>query len=98
MSMSDLVEAKLKKWVVYQMTNSTKKEIYYGISSDPVHRCQDHTSDQVASTRKWDFSNDTISINLLEKGMTKEDASEAAHTLELQDPPPGYTIIQTGGW
>jgi predicted GIY-YIG superfamily endonuclease len=96
--MSDLVEAKLKKWVVYQMTNSTKKEIYYGISSDLVHRWQDHARDQAASTRKWDFTNDSISINVLEKGMTRKEASEAAHTLELQDPPLAYTIIQTGGW
>lgn len=87
-----------RDWYVYAGKNATKKQVYYGASSNPEARINgSHCLGGTRALKNWDCDNDKITWSLVSKHRTKEKASEVAQNLETKQPPQGYTIIQTGG-
>lgn len=87
-----------KNYCVYRLINHTKNEIYFGISNRFIGRLEDHEQDECSHTSHWDFDSDNITPEIIEKNLTKEEASEKAHEFEKSFSLSGYETIQTGGW
>ena len=83
---------------VYGMYNQTKKQRYYGRTTQPVNkRLGQHKAGQTPALSKWNFEKDKILARTIAKGLSPAKATKKAHKLELRKPPPGWKTIQTGG-
>lgn len=85
-------------WYVYKAINHTKRDIYHGVSKDPVARrdgahCKGHTK----ATRGWHCENHDINWLQMSRHKTQTMASRISHRLERTSPPPGYNHIRTAG-
>ncbi|MBW1939436.1 MAG: GIY-YIG nuclease family protein [Deltaproteobacteria bacterium] len=94
----EAIQASLKDsydYSMYMLANSTKMEIYFGVSRDVDNRYKEHKKGEVKSTAAWNFQDDEIKMKTISSGHTQEEASEKAPALEQQTTIRGYTIIQT---
>ena len=90
-------------YCVYKLINHSKKKIYYGITNNFKNRYEQHASNNVVATKMWVFGIDNIEHQIVEEGLSKENASEKAHSLSKANISdllkyPGYESIETGGW
>ena len=84
-------------WYVYRGINRTKKEVYSGVSKDPVERVDgSHCVGSTKALKHWDCSSDTIDWNVVSKHVAQAEASAKAHAYEKTSLK-GYVIIQTAG-
>ncbi len=83
---------------VYRGTNKTEREIYFGVSKDPVERIDgSHCVGATKALKHWDCENDDIAWALMSQHQSQSAASDEAHAWEKTKPPRGYKIIQTKG-
>lgn len=83
---------------VYGAYNQTKKQRYYGSTTQPVSkRLGQHQAGQTLALRNWNWKKDRIIVRTIAKGLPPAKATEKAHELELRKPPPGWKTTQTGG-
>lgn len=97
--LADIAKYQEKIWSVYMLTNHTKKEIYFGVTSDIEDRILVHAKKNTKAIRHWDFAGDNIGLKILKLGMTQGEASQLAHALErkYENGLNGYRVIQTAG-
>lgn len=70
-------------WYVYRGINSTKKQVYHGVSQEVVTRItKSHCVGGTKALAHWNCSKDKIIWKLVSKHMTQEKASKVAHNLE----------------
>ena len=79
-----------QKWYVYQLVNRDLKEVYYGVSKDPIERWEAHCLGETKALLDWDCEEHNIKADLLHETDSQEEASDIAHALERQTPPPGW--------
>ena len=83
---------------VYGLYNYTKRERYYGTTTRAmVERLREQKSGQTQAISHWNWRRDRITARVIATRLTLNRAIAKAHELELRTPPPGWTIIQTGG-
>lgn len=102
MNLTDILH-EMYAYCVYKLINHSKKEIYYGITNDFKERHKEHVANNVVATKMWVFGKDDIQHEIVEKNLTKEDASEKAHNLSERNLIDtmiynDYETIKTGGW
>jgi len=84
-------------WSVYVIVNISRKEIYYGISKDPVRRIiESHAAHKTKTIAHWAFESDEHEEEVLHEGFDKYKASKVAHLYE-KIPVKGYNVLQTAG-
>ena len=82
---------------VYKGVNEAKKEIYYGVSKEPVERILDgHYGGDTKAIDHWAFGKDEIKWSIMSKHEDQESASKEGHRLE-EIPVKGYKVIRTSG-
>ncbi len=103
-----LVEA-IKKhkpiWLVYQLTNKSRREMYFGVTSKEFQtRLIEHASGTTETIKHWLFtgvSKDSITAKVIITGKPQEQASMIAHTCEkllrLKLKGTAWKVHQTGG-
>lgn len=88
-------------WYVYRGVNRTLKEIYFGVSKDPLGRVDgSHCRGSTKALRDWDCEEHAIHWSVVGEFERQSDASESAHRRERRVPPARYAryiIIQTAG-
>lgn len=85
-------------WYVYEGVNVTLREIYYGVSKDPVARVDgSHCVGGTKAVENWDCESDKIEWSLVSRHRSQAAASKHAHARERVAAPRGYIIILTAG-
>lgn len=83
---------------VYGMYNKTKKQRYYGETTQKVdERLAQHEAGKTKALKNWNFKKDEITTRTIAKGLPEKKAIKKAHELEERKPPAGWKNIQTGG-
>lgn len=92
-------DAELPIWSVYMLINSSKMEIYFGVSKDVDDRVLQHAKKKTKAIDHWVFESDKISLKILYSGLTQTEASKEAHGFELRYlfGIQGFNVIQTAG-
>lgn len=95
-------ETTKEEWKVYRIDNHTKKQSYFGATSQEIvdrfaQHCAGNT--QTLKDLKWNCDKDKLTISKLGTFISKEQASRKAHEFERtgSGAPGGFSIIQTGG-
>ncbi len=99
---SFVTRSRQKRRCVYLLWNHAKKQIYIGVSKEPVERWREyHAKEKVKATEHWNWDRDGIVPEILDWYPTQERASFVAHTLEEYWYIPmlleGWEVIQTEG-
>jgi len=84
---------------VYRGINRTKKEVYHGVSNDPIARRDgSHCIGGTASLRLWNCDHHQIIWKVISKHLKQNKASEMAHSLEMNyRHHKGFKNIRTSG-
>lgn len=84
-------------WYVYRGINRSRKEVYYGVSSQPKERIDGaHCVGYTKTIKHWDCENEDIIWNQVSEHATQQEASKKAHAHE-KIPLKGYKVHQTAG-
>lgn len=85
-------------WKVYELRNASVEEIYFGVSKTPQERLTaQHCVGTTVALAHWDCDKDEIAGVVVTEYDNQREASAHAHALERQQPPRGWTVIQTAG-
>lgn len=85
-------------WYVYPGVNKTLREVYYGVSKDPVERVDgSHCRGGTKAIGHWDCASDAIEWTVMSEHNTQAEASEVSHAYERKPHKTGWTAIQTAG-
>lgn len=85
-------------WYVYRGVNSTKKEVYHGVSKNAASRIgSSHCEGKTKAIAHWNCASDKIKWEGLSKHKTQQKASEVSHKLERILLRQGYKTLRTGG-
>ena len=85
-------------WYVYKGTNRTRREIYYGVSIDPVGRIDGkHCEGATVAIAHWRCGSEKVDWDVVSRHLSQPTATKLAHKLERQDAPRGYRNILTAG-
>lgn len=91
-------KTKFQWWYVYRGINSTKREIYHGVSKNPESRVNgSHCMGATKTIAHWNCTNEQISWERISKHKTQEKASEISHYHERNFKKRGYTNFKTSG-
>ena len=71
-------------YYVYRMINFTKKEVYHGVSNNPIRRInKSHCVHGTKAIRHWNCVKDNITLRIVSKHLSQSAASSKAHALEI---------------
>lgn len=90
---------KMEWYYVYRGINHNKKEVYFGVSKDPLARRDgSHCQGGTVALNQWNCSNHKILWYFISKHKTQQTASAMAHHLEKNyKHPQEFKVIKTAG-
>ncbi|HOY30256.1 MAG TPA: GIY-YIG nuclease family protein [Bacteroidales bacterium] len=87
-----------QEWYVYRAINNSRKEVYHGVTIEPLYRIIDHCLGKTKALKHWNCEKDDLLVKIISVHKSHQDASAIAHDLEKKyRSNKGYKNIRTAG-
>lgn len=87
-----------QEWYVYRAINNSRKEVYHGVTVEPLNRIIIHCLGKTRALKHWNCEKDNLLVKIISVHDSQKSASEFSHNLEIKyRNNKGYKNIYTSG-